>query len=450
MIKLIFLNLFFALLTSCGGTKAPSVDPSPSASEQEQEQEQEAQTPSVSLTKNWTKLFGESGISSYTQKLYSDDNAIYVAGYEEQLANDDSCSDCAGLLVFKYNKSGELQWSASINPSTDESSYYVANDIVSDASGNVYVTGESYVEFDGNSLIGDQDAFVVKYDSSGVKQWSKLLGVSASSTSAKKIITTATHLYIVGNTTGDLGSGAVGNSDLFIAKYALDGTFDSTVQLGATSGFLEGNDIFVTTDAIYVTGYTKHALGSETQTGTDDAFIAKYDLSFNLAWVRQIGVSTKRTISYFLSVDSENNAYISGVTYGNLDGNSVSGTFDTFITKFNSSGEKQWTSLLGVASSATHPINLSIKNNKLFVAGATGGQLSSSEGAGEGNTFLAIYNFEGQRQLTYQFAEDVSYPKMSMDNNGNLFTSGDSEQSIDEITMVGNRDIYIKSYTINE
>jgi hypothetical protein len=39
-----------------------------------------------------------------------------------------------------------------------------------DGSGNVYAAGSTYGALDGNSNAGSSDLFVVKYNSSGVKQ----------------------------------------------------------------------------------------------------------------------------------------------------------------------------------------------------------------------------------------------------------------------------------------
>ena len=43
--------------------------------------------------------------------------------------------------------------------------------ITSDSSGNVYVTGSTVGALDGNTSAGGYDLFIVKYNSSGVKQW---------------------------------------------------------------------------------------------------------------------------------------------------------------------------------------------------------------------------------------------------------------------------------------
>ena len=46
-------------------------------------------------------------------------------------------------------------------------------------------------------------------------------------------------------------------------------------------------------------------------------------------------------IGYGVAVDSSPNAFITGSTDGNLDGNISAGFSDIFLAKFNSSGVKQ-------------------------------------------------------------------------------------------------------------
>ena len=50
-----------------------------------------------------------------------------------------------------------------------------ANGVATDSSGNVYVTGGTKGGMDGNTSAGNTDLFVVKYNSSGTKEWTKQL-----------------------------------------------------------------------------------------------------------------------------------------------------------------------------------------------------------------------------------------------------------------------------------
>ena len=58
------------------------------------------------------------------------------------------------------------------------SNYYVAYGVATDSSGNVYVAGYTSGGLDGTNA-GSNDLFVVKYNSSGTKQWTKQLGSSS-------------------------------------------------------------------------------------------------------------------------------------------------------------------------------------------------------------------------------------------------------------------------------
>ena len=52
-----------------------------------------------------------------------------------------------------------------------------ANGITSDLSANIYTTGYTCGNLDGQPLTGTRDLFVVKYDSDGNKLWTNLLAI---------------------------------------------------------------------------------------------------------------------------------------------------------------------------------------------------------------------------------------------------------------------------------
>ena len=70
------------------------------------------------------------------------------------------------LFVVKYNSSGTKQWTKQLGSSSRDYDYGVATD----SSGNVYVSGDTYGGLDNNTNAGYNDLFVVKYNSSGTKQ----------------------------------------------------------------------------------------------------------------------------------------------------------------------------------------------------------------------------------------------------------------------------------------
>jgi hypothetical protein len=60
-------------------------------------------------------------------------------------------------------------------------------------------------------------------------------------------------------------------------------------------------------------------------------------------WIgtKQLGVAGQNTFSRSVATDGNGNVYVAGYTRGGLDGNTLAGTRDFFVTKYDSSGVKQ-------------------------------------------------------------------------------------------------------------
>ena len=99
------------------------------------------------------------------------------------------------------------------------------NGVTTDSSGNIYVTGETGGGLDGNTHSGNNDIFLVKYDSSGTKQWTKQLGTSSGDGGVGVITDSSGNIYVTGLTYGGLdGNTNLGYSDIFLVKYNSSGT----------------------------------------------------------------------------------------------------------------------------------------------------------------------------------------------------------------------------------
>lgn len=84
---------------------------------------------------------------------------------------------------------------------------------------DIHVTGYTGGSLYGQSIIGTRDAFVVKYDISGNKQWTKLLGVASESTSGNGIAIIGTNTYVIGSTSGNLdGQTITGENAAFVTS----------------------------------------------------------------------------------------------------------------------------------------------------------------------------------------------------------------------------------------
>ncbi len=70
------------------------------------------------------------------------------------------------IFLLKYNSSGTKQWTKQLGTSSGD----YGNDVTTDSSGNIYVTGDTWGGLDGNKNSGSNDIFLIKYNSSGTKQ----------------------------------------------------------------------------------------------------------------------------------------------------------------------------------------------------------------------------------------------------------------------------------------
>jgi hypothetical protein len=299
----------------------------------------------VTCVANWigTKQLGEATKSTSGVSVATDTSGnVYVAGSTAGGLDGNTLTGTQDFFVTKYNSSGVKQYTRQLGVATK---FLEAFGVATDVSGNVYVAGGTPGGLDGNTLTGTNDFFVTKYDSSGVKQYTKQLGVAAATTVARSVTTDASgNVYVAGETRGGLdGNTYAGSSlDAFVTKYDSSGVKQFTKQLGIASKIV--SIYSVTTDIsgnVYVAGYTTGGLDGNTLTGTRDFFVTNYDSNGVKQFTKQLGVATKLTQGFGVATDASGSVFVAGETRGGLDGNTLTGTLDFFVTKYNSSGVKQ-------------------------------------------------------------------------------------------------------------
>ncbi len=70
------------------------------------------------------------------------------------------------LILVKYNSSGVKQWTRQLGTSTSD----YGHGVTVDSSNNIYVTGRTSGRLDGNTNSGGVDLFLMQYNSDGVLQ----------------------------------------------------------------------------------------------------------------------------------------------------------------------------------------------------------------------------------------------------------------------------------------
>ena len=172
------------------------------------------------------------------------------------------------------------------------------------------------------------------------------------------------NLYCAGYTTGDLGEENGGDEDAFVMKLDSSGKLKWVTQLGIkTTGFDGGDnslsdycdDVAVDNSGnVYCAGYTEGALG-EANGGNYDAFVMKLNANGVIQWITQLGIKTTgfdggdNSLNDYcdaVAVDNSENVYCAGYTEGAL-GEANGGNYDSFVMKLNANGVIQWVTQLG-------------------------------------------------------------------------------------------------------
>ena len=356
---------------------------------------------------SWTKQLGSSGHEFGLGVTTDSSDNIYVTGmtYEDVVctripikciyANRD-------IILIKYNSSGTKQWTKQLGASSGTYGDYGFG-VTPDSSGNIYVSGHTYRgDFDGKkdnspSFRTETDLFLVKYNSSGTKQWTKQLKTPASDRCGAVTTDSSGNIYMTGHTLGGLNGYLIGGSDLFLIKFNSSGKRQWTKQLG-TSDNDQGRGVTTdSSDNIYVSGNTWGGLGGKKHEGKSDIFLIKFNSSGTKKWIRQFGTS-KIDWEYGVTTDSLDNIYVTGYTEGGLDGNTSSGGKDIFLVKYNSKGTKKWTKQLGTSDNDSGESVTTDSSDNIYVTGWTQGGLDGNTNSGYEDIILIKYNSSGTKQ----------------------------------------------------
>ena len=355
--------------------------------------------------RSWTRMLGVSGVNTFSQGIRVDSSGnIFISGSTAGNLDGNTIVGTKNIYVSKFSSAGTKQWTKTRGSAT----YSEGTSLFLDSSGNVYATGYiSAPSLDGftNTSWGSPGLPIVKFDTNGT--WITTSGV-ASNTGiynvegyASTVLSSGT--IVIGGmsrSTGRCASGAGVNTPvIFLFTASLTYTSCGAVT-AATDTFIFGLERD-SSDNIYAVGYTNsNTFDGITKTasagvGNYDGFLIKFNSSGTRLWTRLIGVSGSTvTRGFAVTVSSDNYIYMTGYTSGNLFTETLNGTQDMFIIKYDLNGTRIWTRLIGASGTVTQGYGVTFDSkNTMYAAGTTTGDLFGTVNPVKPNSALFITRF---------------------------------------------------------
>lgn len=386
-------------------------------------------------------------------------------------------------FVVKFNSAGVRQWATYYGGAQDD----FANWCATDASGNVFMVGGTSTT---NSAViatpgthqsvsplftgtltgpGTRDAFLAKFNSSGVRQWGTYYGGSSFEWAYYASVSSSGNILVSGTTASSDGTSMAtagcyqptfggGTADVFLVEFSSTGQRNWGTYYGGAGSFSDDGiwNSYDSNGDIYLTGLTNStnniASPGAYQTslgGASDGFVSKFNASGQLLWGTYYGGSGT---DYFYGgcLDASGNVYVSGITSTTNTSiiatpgahqQAYGGNNDAMAVKFDASGLRLWGTYYGGSGHDEAGKPALDVNGDLYFSGmtasssgtaiATACAYQSNYGGGTYDAFLTKFTPAGTRLWgTYYGGSALDYGLFcAVDLNGNVFLSGSTSTS---------------------
>jgi hypothetical protein len=371
---------------------------------------------SASPNVKWRTNVGSTADDIASAISYDGVGAVYVTGSTFGAFGGANLGSQDAFLA-KVSTSGTQEWVRQFgSPQYDQ-----GLDVSSDALGHVFVVGEVGGTFVG-PYIGSDDGYIAEYDAGGGFIWAKQFGSNGLDWTNGVVADEVGNAYVTGRTNGVLGTQNYGSSDGFLAKFDAAENTAYLNQFGTASSEW-GNDIARDSSGnLFVAGAAWGIFGPP---AVQDGFLAKFDAAGNQIWSHNFGTLGLDQVNS-VATDASGNAYIAGVTEGTL-GDSQFGSSDSFVSKFDPAGNLLWTKQFGTAAKEVAWAVSADAFGNVYVGGSVAtpatGPITKS------NAYIMKFDAGGNELWTY----NVPSPYIELvrglaaDNLGNVYAVGSSK-----------------------
>jgi hypothetical protein len=422
------------------------------------------------VTRMWGTYFG--GFENeICRKVVSDNNNnIIIVGQTNSTSNiatsgsfQTTLSGNDDVFIAKFNPLGSLLWSTYFGSNFLE----LALSCAIDNSGNIYVSGftesNSGITTSGShqgNFGGQSDAFLVKFNSNGQRQWATYCGGSGIDYGYACSVDALGNVYLTGETSSSNNiatSGAFlgnysGGNDAFLVKFNASGQRLWGTYFGGTS--VDGSYSCATdlNNNVIIAGRTTSnsvaTPGVQYENLIGNGFIAQFNSVGNLNWATYYTSEVQSC-----STDSTGNIYIAGYTNstnlistpGAHQENYGGDMEDAYLAKFNNLGLLIWGTYYG-GQYRDFSYSVTASSNRVYLSGfttssiniATSGAYQTAYGGGMYDAFLAGFDTSGVRQWgTYLGNSGIDQAfSVTTDSNGMIYLAG-ATSSYDSIATIG-------------
>ncbi|MCB0787628.1 MAG: SBBP repeat-containing protein, partial [Flavobacteriales bacterium] len=321
----------------------------------------------------WATYYGGTdGDDGYSVAIDPTGN-VYVAGTTQSntgIATPGAHQTTEGggrdAFLVKFDTDGNRLWGTYYGGDENDEGMGVTTD----AAGNVYLVGHTESSFAiatpgtfQTAWDDGEDAFVVKFNSAGVRQWGTYCGGPDPDFGFSVAVDASGNVYLGGTTEGSTNIASAGahqttfggTMDQFLVKFNSTGGRIWGTLYGGSGEDIEADVALDAAGNVYLTGQTQSATAISTAgshqpvyNGDDDLYLVK----FNPAGVRQWGTyygGLQQETMPCVAVDPLGNVYLGGTTKsptaiasGALHQPAFGGSRDAFVAKFSSAGVRQW------------------------------------------------------------------------------------------------------------
>ena len=316
--------------------------------------------------------------------------------------------DSAGATLFKFDSKGALQWGKKRDFSG--LSFY---GVEVDSSGNIYVAG--YNSYQGGQMC------VLKYNSSGVVQWQRMLGNGTTSQDHRNYcltMDTSDNVYLGGY------EDSSGSDRMFLAKWNSSGSlqWQKTFQTGTYLDVIHSME-WASGNRLYVTGMTYQPAPYS----SSNMYLGRFSSSNGShSWSRIIrGSSGGAGMTYrnFDVAPYSNGGYV--YCAGQIV-NSQTGNESIILSSFNNGGTEQWSRVIWTSGGTTYVHGVdSDSSGNAYVLGRDYNQ----------KMIILKYNSSGvlqwQRNFTSAYNEYANGPTIKVDNLGSFYIGIQTRAPVD-------------------